>query len=224
MRNVTVRGTVVATVLCAAALGGGLAALQQSLGSGVFEYQQYGAYAGRIRLLPYPVLISGQAMLPLAGEGKFGVARELAGMDGRAVQLEGARILRQGDEMLEVRAGSPRLAAGEGASAPPELLGTFTFAGEIVDSKCYLGVMNPGAGRVHRECAIRCISGGVPPVLAVRDDMGKTRLLWLTGAEGEPLSKEILDYVAEPLRASGRLYREGTLLYFRIDLSSLRRE
>jgi hypothetical protein len=28
-----------------------------------------------------------------------------------------------------------------------------TLTGEIVDSKCYLGVMNPGQGKVHRDCA-----------------------------------------------------------------------
>ena len=43
-------------------------------------------------------------------------------------------------------------------------LDTFTLIGEIVDSKRYLGVMNPGNGKVHRDCAVRCLSGGIPPI------------------------------------------------------------
>ena len=54
------------------------------------------------------------------------------------------------------------------SDAPYESLGKQTFVGEIVDSKCFLGVMNPGRLTPHRACAIRCISGGVPPVLLVR--------------------------------------------------------
>jgi len=44
--------------------------------------------------------------------------------------------------------------------------------GEIVDSKC-LGVMTPGQLTTHRACAIRCISGGIPPVLHVRQTNAK---------------------------------------------------
>lgn len=53
-----------------------------------------------------------------------------------------------------------------------ESLGEFTLQGEIVDSKCYLGVMRPGNTKTHRACAVRCIAGGVPPVLLVRDAQG----------------------------------------------------
>jgi hypothetical protein len=56
-------------------------------------------------------------------------------------------------------------------------LGTQTLIGEIVDSKCYLGVMNPGALIPHRACAIRCISGGIPPVLLVRQSDRSAALL-----------------------------------------------
>ncbi len=62
-------------------------------------------------------------------------------------------------------------------------LGAVTLTGEIVDTKCHLGVMNPGEGKVHRDCAVRCISGGAPPVSGA-DQEGDTRLLLLTGADG----------------------------------------
>jgi hypothetical protein len=38
----------------------------------------------------------------------------------------------------------------------PKNLGEFDLVGEIVDSKCYLGNMNPGNGKVRRDCAVRC--------------------------------------------------------------------
>ena len=38
-----------------------------------------------------------------------------------------------------------------------EVLGPVELTGEIADSKCWLGVMNPGEGTVHRDCARRCL-------------------------------------------------------------------
>jgi len=52
---------------------------------------------------------------------------------------------------------------GDDSPLPSTSLGTQTLVGEIVDSKCFLGVMNPGQLTTHRACAIRCISGGVRP-------------------------------------------------------------
>jgi hypothetical protein len=84
-------------------------------------------------------------------------------------------------------------------------LGLVTLRGEIVDSKCYFGVMNPGRGKVHRDCAVRCISGGVPPALLVKHQDGNLRTILLTGSDGQPLGQEVLEYVAEPLAVTGRL-------------------
>ena len=46
--------------------------------------------------------------------------------------------------------------------------------------KCYLGVINPGNGKVHRDCAVRCLSGGVTPVFATNDFNGRPTILVLT--------------------------------------------
>jgi hypothetical protein len=72
--------------------------------------------------------------------------------------------------------------------------------GEIVDSKCFLGVMNPGERTVHRDCAIRCLSGGVPPMLAYRDAAG-THLALLLGADADLLRRG----VGRAVTLSGRL-------------------
>lgn len=86
--------------------------------------------------------------------------------------------------------------------------------GEIVDSKCHTGVMNPGRGKVHRDCAVRCLSGGVPPVLI--EENVPNRLFLLTDADGKALDPAtFLDKVAEPVTVAGYLIRNGDRLELR---------
>ena len=110
-------------------------------------------------------------------------------------------------------------------NAPPRSvsLGKQTLIGEIVDSKCFLGVMNPGQLAPHRACAIRCISGGCPPVLLVRQKEAPPQYLLLVSAEGNPVNKQVLDIVAEPVEITGELERQGELLILRADPSTYRR-
>ena len=102
-------------------------------------------------------------------------------------------------------------------------LGEQTFLGEIVDSKCFLGVMKPGHLKPHRSCAVRCISGGVPPVLLVRDADGNATYLLLVGSNGEALNHQVLDLIAEPVEVTGRLWRYDNWLVLRADLEAIRR-
>jgi hypothetical protein len=92
-----------------------------------------------------------------------------------------------------------------------------------VDAKCYLGVMTPGESKVHRDCAIRCISGGVPPAFLARDASGEVKILLLVGADGRALSREVLRYAAEPLELSGDLLRAGSTLTLKADPTQFRR-
>ena len=96
-------------------------------------------------------------------------------------------------------------------------LGRQTLVGEIVDSKCFLGVMNPGQLTPHRACAIRCISGGVPPVLLVRQKDGPAIYLLLVSSDGKPVNKQVLDLVAEPVEITGEVDRQGELLILKAD-------
>ena len=118
--------------------------------------------------------------------------------------------------------------ANEKTSAPAVVpqamaLGKQTLVGEIVDSKCFLGVMNPGQLTPHRACAIRCISGGVPPVLLVRQKDGPAIYLLLVSADGKPVNKQVLDLVAEPLEITGEVERQGELLILRADPATYRK-
>jgi hypothetical protein len=64
--------------------------------------------------------------------------------------------------------------------------------------------MNPGAGKVHRDCAVRCISGGIPPAFLVRDSSGNLVTLLLANWK-----RELLEHVAEPVAIRGRLSRSA---------------
>jgi len=102
-------------------------------------------------------------------------------------------------------------------------LGRQTLVGEIVDSKCYLGVMNPGRLAPHRGCAVRCISGGIPPILLVRQEVGPPLYFLLVSNDGRPVNKQVLDMVAEPVQITGEVVQQGELAIFRADPSTYKR-
>ncbi len=175
---------------------------------------------------------------------KFGLDSETASrLDGQTVHLKGTLIYRGDQTMIEVaedsirtsdttslppalRAPSPPAAGRDrvkGPSASSVNLGQRTLTGEIVDSKCYLGVMNPGALIPHRACAIRCISGGIPPVLLVRPANGPALCFLLVSRDGKPVNQQVLDLVAEPVEITGDVERQGDLLILRADPTTYRR-
>jgi hypothetical protein len=102
-------------------------------------------------------------------------------------------------------------------------LGTNTLRGEIVDPKCYLGVMQPGDGKTHKVCATLCIKGGIPPMLLVRDKAGNTAAYLLTNAKGKAFPESHYEYIADPIEVTGQVLRDGDLLILRADLDSIRR-
>ena len=100
-----------------------------------------------------------------------------------------------------------------------------TLEGEVVDSKCFLGVMKPGNLKPHRACATRCISGGVPPVFLVRDARGHATYYLLTSADGGAVGRQLVDraLVAEPLRVTGRVRAVGDQLVLSADPDAFER-
>lgn len=161
----------------------------------------------------------------LVGAGKHGAGPQLIGLDGHRVRAQGTLIYRDEQTMIEL-AGGPPQDLGESTSTLEAIhtveLGTQVLTGEIVDSKCYLGVMKPGNLKPHRACAVRCISGGVPPVLLVRDRNGLATYFMLVGVDGRAVGQEVLDIVAEPVRIEGRVVRRGGLLFLYADPSLYR--
>jgi len=116
----------------------------------------------------------------LVGPGKHGAEDVVRGRDGRRVHLSGSLIERDGDAMIEVLPGSVEMIGDSAAVTEPlRSRGLVVIEGEIVDSKCHLGVMKPGEGPTHRDCAVRCLLGRVPPMFVPHDraDLGRVSLV-----------------------------------------------
>ena len=149
------RGAVV--LLLGLGLGVALLALagQGRFDRGTFEYGVERDFEGVLIERPYPLLIvpspgGAGPVTPhyLVTFGKHGASDVVAGLDGRTVHVTGSAIHNDGQHMIEVRRVAPLETNSAGlaalASAVEQPLGTLTLAGEIVDSKCHLGVMKPG--------------------------------------------------------------------------------
>jgi hypothetical protein len=154
---------------------------------------------------------------------KFGASELIADHLGRHVELEGSLIHRDGRTMLELVPDSIVTLDTPGPSASPTTaLGERTYRGEIVDSKCYLGVMKPGNLKPHRACAANCIRGGIPPVLLVRTEAG-ARYLLLVDENGGTVNDRVLDLIAEPIEVTGEVIAHGEQLVLRADPATYRR-
>jgi len=223
LKRLTTLGLIAAVVLA-----GLLAASQQTVSSsGRFDYGNVEMFSGILVKDPVPMLMGDDGAIHyLVAPLKYGFPGELASsMHLHQVEFQGTFIGDELDTMIEVLPetvrslgigdGTQQITSGEGTAA--------TLQGEIVDSKCHLGVMNPGRFKPHRACAIQCLAGGIPPILVMQDGEGTLAHVLLVAADGTALNEAILDYVAEPVELSGRLEMIGDRQVLFADIASLRR-
>lgn len=138
------------------------------------------------------------------------------------VRLRGTLIYHDGLTVMELTEQEQALLAIKKAKKPlpavqKSRLGTVQLTGEIVDPKCYFGAMKPGESKPHRDCAIRCISGGIPPVFVLKNEQGVATYLFLTDKQGHPVNEQILNYVAVPVRLRGNLQKINEWMVLQID-------
>jgi hypothetical protein len=231
-----------ALVLFSTSIGLGvlLALAQSTIGVSVFEWGTVRPFSGILEREPYPHLLVPRPGVTdrwdafssyyLVDPFKFGFSSEaVRPLEGKPVSLMGTLIYRGGQTMIEVVRDSIRPSTGMaeerlGSPMIPRVsLGRQTLQGEIVDSKCYLGVMNPGALIPHRACAIRCISGGIPPILLVRQVDGPSLYYLLVSRDGRAVNQEVLELVAEPVEITGEVEQQGSLLILKADPATYRR-
>ncbi len=227
-----VRAVVWVLSIAGVAFGVAMVALHRRPGDAVWRPEQE-TFTGVISIDPYPVLraaeLDGRAATALiVNPGKFGARDALAPYDGRVVALVGTRLTRDGRVMIELAdrkdAITPQPDARPPHSPAPIDLGEVTLRGEIIDPKCYQGAMKPGSGKTHRACAVRCISGGIPPMLAVPgngpgSDPARPRhttCYLLTDHQGRAVNQPILPYVGDFVEVRARLFADGDLLILRI--------
>jgi hypothetical protein len=231
------RGVALVLLVLAVLSAAALAVSQRLIGASVFEFGELKTFTGILAVEPYPHLLVPRPGVTegagafssyyLVAEWKFGLPPQaLQSFDGHAVTLQGTLIYRGNQTMIQVADKTLQMAK---TPVPPLTgqaiipLGRQTLTGEIVDSKCYLGVMNPGQLTPHRACAIRCLSGGIPPVLLVRPQNGPPIYLLLVSAQGKPVNQQVLEYVAEPVSITGEVERQGEFLILRADPATYER-
>ncbi len=202
-----------------------LVVAQGRFASAVFEFGRTRALEGRVVTSPYPALTAtddrGAARVYwLVASGKHGAAGLLAGLDGAQVRVTGTLIQRDDDAMLQVEPGGVERAGGSVErdsivpTGPMTSLGAVVVTGEIVDGKCHLGVMKPGEGPTHRDCAVRCLLGGLPPMFVPRGAAAGIGRLPLVTRDGLAIAPETLSgLVGKPVQVRGTVLQRGTQRY-----------
>ena len=216
------------------------------------DYRDIRDFEGLLLAKPAPQLVvtrpgsSGSQQLSsylLVGRGKSGPKIDVEALDGKYVTVTGSLIYRGAGSrgtLISVRSAEEKAVEEhvppEGDSpketdvtptasiaTQQESLGVFTLQGEIVDAKCYFGTMRPGNTKVHRSCALRCIVGGIPPLLLVRDPSGAELTFLLVAADGSAVNQRIADSIAEPVEISGEVIRMNDRFVLKADPASYRR-
>lgn len=219
-----------AVVLIVVALGFAywVSSSQKAVGKGQWLLAEEKTYQGYLSHNPYPVLhvIGDQPeTIILMSRGKHSSANLTSELDGNEVTITGFPIERGGWKLLELRDMSDVkvVNANQAYAAVSEPLGEVTLSGEIIDSKCFMGVMKPGEGKVHRACAAMCIAGGIPPMLVVNQSDGNRYGYILIGPQGQAAAELVLDDIAIPVSVFGHLERRGDLTYLRIAENGINR-
>lgn len=185
----------------------------EKIDRGRFEFGIVRSYQGSLFAQPIPMLATQDRIFILVGDGKFGAnlwaekwAREA---QRKEIVIRGTLIEREPIAMLEIDRGiEPKILNAErkpSLEKPSKLLGEVELQGELVDSKCYLGVMRPAVGKVHRACAIRCLSGGVPPGILIRNARVDSSILILLAGLTSGLPSFSPKWAGLTIRAKGQL-------------------
>lgn len=200
--------------LAAAALA--ITLSQRSPGRAVWDTGLRQDWTGVLTTDPYPMLTTdaGESFL-VVGMGKFGVHDRVGPHAGARCRLSGWSLARDGRRMIELDPDPGAIEVLDAGPVPGRVDATpgsaATVSGEIVDGKCFLGAMKPGDGKGHKACAILCIAGGLPPMLATRRPDGSHAMILLLHEGSTDLPREVLDLVSEPVVVDGTLRRYGGL-------------
>jgi hypothetical protein len=227
---------VVVTLSLLMAAGYVFASTTAGAGRGKFAFGKAEGTLGLLTVKPEamlwtvdPTLADGVRGTLLVRQGKFGLSKRAAALDGELVRVKGATVARDGHRMIELAA-DPLLAGDASAaeraalqSIPSRDLGEVTLRGEIVDSKCYLGRMRPGDQRTHRACAQLCIAGGIPPLFVARAADGVETQYLLSTYDGASLAEPLMPFVAEPVEIRGRVVQRGDVQVLQTDVQHVSR-
>jgi len=164
----------------------------------------------------------------LIGFGKFSAlptikaleAEKGASLEGKLVTFRGTQIYYDGKKLFELTQKEKSLLKITSPTityqSSNQDLGELTLKGEIVDPKCYFGVMKPGDGKVHRSCASRCLAGGIPPVIKVNKTDGTKNYYLLQGLDYESFKP----YIGKYIKIKGNVEKRDDWLVFNTVLTN----
>jgi len=215
-----------------------LAMAQKKFGTGNFEFGTLTQVTGVYFDKPVPCLTvtagtdvwgkPAYVTVPLIGYGKFwaeGVLTEMEKTKGvtlnnKQVTMRGTLLYNDGKVFMQIDGNdNPVTNVAENKhpmpTAQPVDIGRILVKGEIVDPKCYFGVMKPGEGKPHEDCAIRCILGGMPPMLHVVDRNGRSNYYFIVGTGGDKINNSLKNYIAKPveIKAKAVQFNDLVVLY-----------
>lgn len=214
--------------------------LQKPFNQHQFEFGNIKTISGTYYENPLPSIVADKGVLPdslshdiiLVGYGKFGargimkaIEKEHGSLHGKKISLAGTLIYGDGKTLFELTEEEASLKSViDKAATPspfPSELKAINLQGEIIDPKCYFGVMKPGEGKVHKSCAIRCISGGIPPVFRHQTDDPKQPYQYylLVDEQGREINEQVLPFVAEQITLSGKTnqFLSWNVLYVNVE-------
>ncbi len=206
-----VRAAAIAIAVVVVATAAAIGAMQASPAKSFYDFG--GTTRFEATLVPNPVPIAVihseqgrpveeySALLVTQGKHGLGVDRNA---DPRQVQFTGAKESRDGAYMIEI-SDPHAMKQGPNANAPvPSARSEWSGEGELIDTKCFLGVMNPASGKVHRGCAALCLRGGVPAGLAIAQSDGNTKVIILN-FRGDGTPRLNPEWAGRVVRARGTL-------------------
>lgn len=204
------------------AIGTLLVTGERQFSTATFEYGKYTTLEGFVFKAPIPHLkiVNGvdslgntqYKTLLLVGFGKAGANSALSvfentlnNFDGKLVKVKGELIYGDNKTLFQISKNHlPEIKATEHrVTSSHEKIGVVSLIGEIVDPKCYFGVMKPGEGKPHRSCAIRCIAGGIPPVLKAE---GSDYFI-LLDEQFKPVNEQVVSMVGDQITLTGEAVR-----------------
>lgn len=233
-----VRKAVIVLALLLFLTGVVLGLQQRKFSTASFEFDQLTEVKGIFQQFPVPSIkvmskwdLFGHTTyitMPLVGYGKFGAEGVIAAVEneknmslsGKEITLKGTLLYSDGKTLLQIDKHDDPLVRVNSIDTMINIpaikeLGMVRLTGEVLDPKCYFGVMKPGHGKPHRDCAIRCIAGGMSPVFWVRSEKGEANYYLLLDEDGKKMDGELKDHIAEPISLEARAvqYEDWIILY-----------
>jgi len=234
-----VKKVVLVLIILVISVGVILAVSQKQFDTGNFEFGTLTEVKGIYSKTPVPNLkiVSGKDIwgnynyitAVLVGYGKHGAdgiitdleEENKTSLDKKEITVRGTLLYNDGKLILQISGSDKPLAHIGGSVTSTDIiphtkeLGIQNVKGEIIDPKCYFGVMKPGLGKPHRDCAVRCILGGIPPLMRVQNEKGEINYYIIVGPNGEKMNEAVQDFVAEPVEMRARLvqYDDWIVMY-----------